>query len=93
MKILLVSFYFPPFNAIGAVRAGKLAKELVAAGHEVRVVTAQQQLLPQSLPLEVPENLITRTRWWNVNGLPLVLFGRQQQRYRSSAAAPWKSVV
>lgn len=88
MKILLVSFYFPPFNAIGAVRAGKLAKELVAAGHEVRVLTAQQQLLPQSLPLEVPENLITRTRWWNVNGLPLALFGRQQTRYRSSAAAP-----
>lgn len=88
MKILLVSFYFPPFNAIGAVRAGKLAKELVAAGHEVRVLTAQQQLLPQSLPLEVPEELITRTRWWNVNGLPLALFGRQQQRYRRSEAAP-----
>ncbi len=88
MKILLVSFYFPPFNAIGAVRAGKLAKELTAAGHEVRILTAEQQLLPQSLPLEVPEKHITRTRWWNVNGLPLALFGRQQQRYRRSEAPP-----
>lgn len=60
MKILLISPYFPPYNAIGAVRTGKLAKFLVAQGHEVRVIAAHTPELSRSLPLEVPEETVWR---------------------------------
>jgi hypothetical protein len=38
MRILLLSWYFPPGNTIGAIRVGKLARYLHAAGHDVRVI-------------------------------------------------------
>jgi len=37
-RILIVSYYFGPQNAIGAVRPTKLAKYLVRMGHEVTVI-------------------------------------------------------
>lgn len=68
MRILIVSYYFPPYNKIGSVRVGKIAKYLVRLGHEVRVVTARdQENLPLTLPVEVPLEGITYTRWWNLN--------------------------
>ena len=39
MKVLIVSFAFPPSNVIGAVRVGKLARYLDHRGHDVRVLT------------------------------------------------------
>ena len=67
MKILLVSYFFPPFNTIGAVRSGKLAKYWLAHGHDVRVLTARDQLLPPTLHLEIPGQRVTATRWFDVN--------------------------
>ena len=81
MKILLVSFFFPPYNAIGAVRAGKLARELVAAGHEVQVLTARNQRLPKNLAVEVPGEFVHATAWLNVNSLPLMMMSRQRDKY------------
>ncbi|WP_416916210.1 MAG: glycosyltransferase [Roseicyclus sp.] len=60
MKVLLISPYFPPYNAIGAVRTGKLAKFLTARGHEVRVIAAITPELSETLRLEVPEESVTR---------------------------------
>ncbi|MBN1668946.1 MAG: glycosyltransferase [Anaerolineales bacterium] len=59
MRILIISYYFPPFNTIGAVRVGKSAKYLQQFGHEIQVITARdqaiyKQLLPPSLTLELP---------------------------------------
>lgn len=59
MKLLLISFWFPPTNAIGAVRVGKLAKYLLQAGHEVRVL-AGPAIDDLTLPLEVPAQLVIR---------------------------------
>lgn len=77
MKILLISYYFPPTNAIGAVRVGKLAKYLLAQGHDVRVLTAAEPFLPKSLPVEFPERRIVRTRTVDLDRLPLKLFPRR----------------
>ncbi|MCH7554209.1 MAG: hypothetical protein IIC82_09470 [Chloroflexi bacterium] len=74
MRILLVSYYFPPTNAIGAVRVGKLAKYLLAQGHDVRVLTAAEPYLPKSLPVEFPERRIVRTRTVDLDRLPLKVF-------------------
>ena len=79
MRILLVSFFFPPYNAIGAVRSGKTAKYLLALGHDVRVISAADQPLAGTLPVEVPEERVLRTRWLNVNRpVEMLLGGRQR---------------
>ena len=66
MKLLIISFAFPPFNSIGAVRVGKTAKYLTELGHDVRVVTAKDQPFPPTLPIEVDPNIVTYTKWLNL---------------------------
>ncbi|MGH2637383.1 MAG: glycosyltransferase [Actinomycetota bacterium] len=65
LRILVVSFRFPPFNSAGAVSIGKAAKYLVALGHEVQVITAGDQQLPTNLPMEVDPGTVVATRWFN----------------------------
>lgn len=60
MKVLLVAPFFPPTNVVGAVRLGKFAKYLIGRGYDVRVVAAEYPDVPQTLPLEVPEDRVVR---------------------------------
>ncbi|MBT5551891.1 MAG: glycosyltransferase [Nitrospina sp.] len=79
MKILLITHFFPPFNSIGAVRAGKTTKYLVELGHEVKVVSCKDQALASSLPMEIPEDSVQYTSWWDVNSpVELVLGGKKK---------------
>jgi glycosyltransferase involved in cell wall biosynthesis len=41
MRILLISYHFPPDPAVGALRASHVAEALLAAGHAVTVITAR----------------------------------------------------
>jgi glycosyltransferase involved in cell wall biosynthesis len=75
MRILIVSWYFPPTNTMGAMRTGKLAKYLLAQGHDVRVIAAANMPFPQTLPLEIPGDRVQYTRWVDVNGLPKAAAG------------------
>jgi hypothetical protein len=77
MKVLFVSFRFPPYNSIGAVRTGKTAKYLEKFGYEVHVLTAENQELEGNLKTEITKKSITRTSWFNVN-MPLrkILFNK-----------------
>ena len=59
MKQLLVSYWFPPSNAIGAVRVGKFAAFMRAAGHDVRVLCGPE-IPPLTLPLEIPPEHVLR---------------------------------
>lgn len=95
MRILLVSYFFPPYNTIGAVRVGKTAKYLRELGHEVRVLTARDQPLQPTLPTEVPEADVIRTPWINVNRpAELLLGGRRRVAARGYAApSALRSVV
>ena len=43
MKILYVSFYFPPFNTMGGIRAGGQVRALEEAGHSVKVLSSNHQ--------------------------------------------------
>ncbi len=70
MRILIVSGYFPPFAPMSGVRAGKLAKYLLARGHDVRVLCAKNLPYPPLLPLEIPENKVCYADWLDVNALP-----------------------
>jgi glycosyltransferase involved in cell wall biosynthesis len=75
MRILIISYFFPPYNAIGGVRVGKQAKFLERFGHEVRVITAADQPLQPTLPLEIAPHAVQHTRWWNVNRPAELAFG------------------
>ena len=67
MRILLVSYFFPPYNTIGAVRTGKTARYLRQLGHDVRVLTAANQPLQPTLPREIPDGQVIATPWLDVN--------------------------
>lgn len=77
MRILLISYYFPPFNAVGAVRPGKLAAYLNSRGHEVDVLTCANPAAPldakafaiaESCVTRVPEISINRPVDWLMGG-------------------------
>jgi Glycosyl transferase 4-like domain len=65
LKILVMSFRFPPYQSVGAVSVGKTVKYLIAMGHDVRVVTARNQQAPETLPLEVDPRSVVATGWFN----------------------------
>ena len=67
MKILIISCYFPPFNIIGAVRVGKMAKYLSMFGHDIKVITADKHDLKKELPLEMAKSNILSTNSINVH--------------------------
>jgi len=62
----MVNTPFPPYNNIGGVRTGKMAKYLFRAGHDLRVITVRNQSKPVALPLEVPFACVTYARWLNL---------------------------
>ena len=66
-SLLLISWYFPPDNAIAAIRLGKMARFFEKAGHRVRVVTTKAQSDDQSLALEVGERTVTRTSYFDLD--------------------------
>ena len=61
MKILIISWHFPPTNAIAAIRLGKLAAYLSGVGHDVRVLTVEPGAGDLSLAVELDEARIERT--------------------------------
>jgi len=84
MKVLIVSFWFPPSNVVGAIRVGKLAHYLVRHGHELRVLTTDI-VEDRSLPLEIPRKYVyskyrPRKDWFD-------LLWRYFRRRPESAAA------
>lgn len=69
MRILIMTWFFPPANTMGALRVGKFADFLIRHGHTVRVVTADFK--GSAPPLDtVPSCPVVRTGWWDVNTLP-----------------------
>ena len=60
MRVLIVSFSFPPSNVAGAIRVGKLARYLHLRGHDVRVLTTDIGA-DRSLPVEIPRERVIYT--------------------------------
>ena len=75
MRILIISYYFPPYNTIGAVRVGKMAKYLHTMGHEIMVVSAKDQPLQPTLEVEIPSEKVIYTDWININAIPMLFLG------------------
>lgn len=79
MRILMVTYRFPPYNSIGAVRCGKMAKYLIELGHEVKVLSCVNQPLPSTLDVEIPKENIFYSSWWNINAPVELLLGRKNK--------------
>jgi glycosyltransferase involved in cell wall biosynthesis len=70
LKILFVSWYFPPVNTIGALRTGKFARFLIERGHDLGVVSGKYWGQPETLPLGVPLERVVYAKSIDVNTLP-----------------------
>ncbi len=75
MNILLISFYFPPFHAVGALRVSKTAKYLTQMQHQVKVLAAADQPLMDDLQVEIDENNIIRVPYFDINAPVQFLLG------------------
>ena len=76
-KVLFITYHFPPYNCIGALRTGKTVKKLTDLGYNVRVISASNQDLPKNLPMEVELDKVHYTDWFDVNWPITILIGRQ----------------
>src|SRR3972149_10100538 len=76
MRVLIVSFSYPPFSSITGLRVSKVSRYLFEQGWDVRVLCARHDDLPTDLPLELPTERVTRTGVFDVNALPKFILGR-----------------
>jgi len=85
-RVLFVSFFFPPSNVVGAIRASKLAKYLPVHGWEPTVLTVDRFVSrPDTLAMELPAPHIVRAPFWDPVG---ALLARKRSSGSASAANP-----
>ena len=74
MKILIISYYFPPLNSIGSLRPYSWAKYWAKAGHDVTVLTMKNASKENSLNLDCSNFKIIRIESKLYNTLSKLLF-------------------
>lgn len=91
VKILLISFHFPPEAPIAATRAPKFARYLLDAGHDVRVLCAQDPQPHVAHELDIDPGRVLRTPWRDLRAIPGDVFDRLSPARKAapaSASAP-----
>src|SRR4051794_22657190 len=71
MRILFLSHFFPPLNAIASHRAYGWARAWAELGHEVHVVTPLKYAVDGALGLDLPMDgltIHTVPYWWDRTG-------------------------
>lgn len=63
LKVLLLSYYYPPDRAVGGQRARKVAEALRAAGHDVTVIAAGVSLAESEGLVRIKPILSVRELW------------------------------
>ena len=66
-SVLLISWHFPPDNAIAAIRLGKMARFFDETGHRIRVITPDVSSSDRSLAVEIDKAAIKRTRYLDLD--------------------------
>ena len=87
MRLLFVTYFFPPFTASASVRTGQTAARLHALGHEVWVLSADYQPAGQELPVGLPAGRVAYTPWLG-SRLEAFMKGRAPERVGRPPAAP-----
>lgn len=93
VKILLISFHFPPDAPIAATRAPKFARYLLDAGHDVRVLCARDPQPHVAHELDIDPDRVIRTDWRDLGAIPGAVLdrlapGRGTGGGEADAAAP-----
>ncbi|MCW5729140.1 MAG: glycosyltransferase [Alphaproteobacteria bacterium] len=86
-RILLVSYLYPPYAGIGALRIGKLSRFLMERGWDVRVLAADSGEA-KNLPVEIPEERVVYTPWFEVDHAIDSLIPDWYRRRARAAATP-----
>ncbi|HHH49950.1 MAG TPA: hypothetical protein ENK52_03105, partial [Saprospiraceae bacterium] len=76
LKILIVCFYFPPFNVAGALRLGRIAQHLSEFGHDIKVIAANNTCEDRSLQFESTLD-VRFVNWIDTNSIPKRIIGGQ----------------
>ncbi len=98
-RVLIVSFWFPPTNVMGAVRVGKFAKYLNNYGWEPVVLTGSNMKMGRgttaNLPVELEESNIVRTPSFGIADLIMSRLGvdKKPSPRGDSQVSDWKTVV
>lgn len=93
MKVLFVSFFYPPFNSITGLRVSKVTHHLLRRGWDLRVLSAARDDLIPDLALEIPAELVTRVPFLDVNALPKLLIGRGRVSRRGFEFGPQRPAI
>jgi glycosyltransferase involved in cell wall biosynthesis len=88
VRLLIVSWYFPPVNTIGAVRVGKFARFLIERGHDVGVVAGSKWGAPETLPLGVPLARVIHAKPRDINAGPQWIERRLKRASPPTTAPP-----
>jgi glycosyltransferase involved in cell wall biosynthesis len=86
LKLLIVSWYFPPVNTIGAVRVGKFVRFLAERGHDVGVVAGKDWGHPETLPLGIVLDRVAYVRSIDIGAAPELLTRRVKRIFSSRSA-------
>lgn len=63
MNILFISHWFPPYNAIGSVRAYEMARYLDGLGHNVTVITTSHNSVPTNYDVDFGKLRVIRQKF------------------------------
>jgi glycosyltransferase involved in cell wall biosynthesis len=89
-RVLVVSYFYPPFSSVGATRVSKMTRYLRDAGWTPHVLTVDQCDYPRTLPVEIPDESITRApQMFDLASIPRTLVGRR--RLATDRVAPRQS--
>lgn len=92
-RVLVVSYFYPPFASVGAVRVSKMTRYLADEGWQAEVLTIADDDRPGSMALGVPESSVHRVgQGFDVLALPRLLIGRPRLEGGGYASQRgWKS--
>ena len=94
-RVLVVSYYYPPFTSAGAIRVSKMTKYLGEYGWTPTVLTVTRDDRPMGMDVEIPPKAIRRVpQLVDVVGLPKRLAGsRNYQRPAAGVGATGTSGI
>lgn len=92
-RVLVVSYYYPPYGSVGATRVSKMTRYLAEHGWEATVLTVAHDDRPEEIDLEIPVERIHRVRQaFDVTALPRWLMGRKTvEKQRFGSGRGWKA--
>lgn len=80
MKILFITYFFPPYKTVASIRTGKVAKGLHEIGHEIKVVSARIEDMEEELKIEIPISNVYQTPWFDIDKFFLQCFFKKNNK-------------